>query len=239
MANFPLTRVLASAFTNRRFPFVTAEPLPTPERFWLTPRYVVNRIGDLLYQRTHPGDPWLTADSIKLLDTLLRPADRGVEFGSGRSTLWFAPRVATLTSIETNTQWHEKVTGQLKDRDVSNVEYILIPVDQPTECGDGPTAQIASAFPDASFDFALVDSYYRDHTAKAIMPKVKPGGMLIIDNINWHLPCGSKAPGTRPAELGPATAAWAEVGRELAGWRTIWTTNGVWDTAIFFRPLDR
>jgi predicted O-methyltransferase YrrM len=217
---------------------VTAVPVPTPERFYLTPGYIYSRVRDLLYQRTHPADPWLTPAAIGLLATLLHPTDRGAEFGSGRSTLWFAARVAALTSVETNTRWHEKVTSQLKDRGVDNVEYILIPEDQPMENGDGPYARTALAFPDASLDFALVDSYYRDYTAKFIMPKIKPGGILIIDNINWHLPCQSKAPGTRPAELGPATSTWAEIGRELAGWRTIWTSNGVWDTAIFFRPSD-
>jgi predicted O-methyltransferase YrrM len=184
---------------------MTAVPEPTPERFYLTPRYIYNRISDLFYQRAHPADPWLTPAAIGLLGTLLRPTDRGAEFGSGRSTLWFAARVAELTSVETNTRWHEAVTSQLKERGVSNVDYILVPEDQPAENGDGPYARTALNFPDASLDFALVDSYYRDHTAKFIMPKIKPGGLLIIDNINWHLPCRSKAPGTRPAELGPAT----------------------------------
>lgn len=216
---------------------VTAEPAPTPEGFWLTPRYVSNRIRDLLYQRTHPADPWLTPASIGMLSTLLHPTDRGVEFGSGRSTLWFAARVAELTSVETNARWHESVTLRLKERGVGNVEYILVPEDRPKENGDGPYPRIALNFADASLDFALVDGYYRDHTAKNIMPKVKPGGVLIIDNINWHLPCESKAPGTRPAGLGPATSTWAEIWQELAGWRRIWTSNGVWDTAIFFKPL--
>jgi predicted O-methyltransferase YrrM len=217
---------------------VTAEPLPSPERFWLTPRYVCNRIRDLVYQRAHPADPWLVPAAIGLLATLLRPTDRGAEFGSGRSTLWFAARVAELTSVETSTRWHETVTSQLKDRDVSNVEYILVPEDQPKENGDGPYARTALAFPDASLDFALVDGYYRDYSAKYIMPKIKPGGILVIDNINWHLPSQSKAPGTRPASLGPATSTWAEVWQELATWRRIWTSNGVWDTAIFFKPSD-
>jgi len=83
-----------------------------------------------------------------------------------------------------------------------------------------------------------VDSYYRDYTTRYIMPKVKPGGMLILDNINWYLPCESKAPGTRPVDLGPAGSTWAEIWQEIAGWRRIWTSNGVWDTAIFFKPLD-
>jgi predicted O-methyltransferase YrrM len=173
-----------------------------------------------------------------MLATLLRPTDRGAEFGSGRSTLWFAARVAELTSVETNAHWHETVSNQLKERGVSNVEYILVPEDQPRETGDGPYAQVALGFPDASLDFALVDGYYRDYSAKYVMPKVKPGGILIIDNINWHLPSQSKAPGTRPAELGPATNAWAEVWQELDGWRRIWTSNGVWDTAIFFKPSN-
>lgn len=214
------------------------EPVPTPERFYLTPRYVRDRVRDLLYQRAHPTDPWLTPAAIGMLSTLLHPTDRGAEFGSGRSTLWFAARVAALTSVETNTQWHEKVTNQLKERGVSNVEYILVPEDKPAQHGDSEYARIALTFPDASLDFALMDGYYRDYAAKFIMPKVKPGGILILDNINWHLPSQSKAPGTRTAELGPATSTWAEIGQELAGWRRIWTSNGVWDTAIFFKPVS-
>jgi predicted O-methyltransferase YrrM len=142
--------------------------------------------------------------AVGLLATLLQPTDRGAEFGSGRSTLWFAARVAALTSVETNARWHETVTNQLKDRGVSNVAYILVPEDQPMENGDGDYARIALTFPDASLDFALVDGHYRGYSAKYIMPKIKPCGLLIIDNVNWHLPCQSKAPGPRPAELGPA-----------------------------------
>ncbi len=29
-------------------------------------------------------------------------------------------------------------------------------------------------------DLALVDGAYRDHTAKSALPKIKPGGLLII-----------------------------------------------------------
>jgi hypothetical protein len=59
--------------------------------------------------------------------------------------------------------------------------------------------------------------------------------MLIIDNVNWYLPCQSKAPNSRTAALGPKTPIWAEVAAELAGWRSIWTSSGVWDTAIFIK----
>jgi len=60
--------------------------------------------------------------------------------------------------------------------------------------------------------------------------------MLIIDNVNRYLPCLSKAPSSRRPALGPVTPVWAEVADGLRGWRTIWTSSGVTDTAIFIRP---
>ncbi len=209
----------------------------SPARSHRTPRYVRDRTRQMIYERAHPDDPWLTPAAIRLLSTLLRPTDRGAEFGSGRSTTWLAARVAALTSVEHDPRWHEAVTAELKDRGLGNVEYILAAEDQPADRGgESAYAQAALAFPDASLDFALVDGRYRDYSAKFIMPKLKPGGMLIIDNVNWYLPCQSKAPNSRTAALGPAPGVWVEVWQELAGWRTIWTSSGVWDTAIFIRP---
>ncbi len=40
----------------------------------LTPRYVVNKSREILYNRHHPGEPWLTADAIAILSTMLRAA---------------------------------------------------------------------------------------------------------------------------------------------------------------------
>lgn len=201
-----------------------------------TPRYAYHRIRQLLYERAHPDAPWLTPAAIDLLSTMLRPTDQGAEFGSGRSTLWFATRVAALTSVEHDSRWHQRVTAKLKEHGIGNVDCILAPGDQPMERGgESAYAMTALAFPDASLDFALVDGHYRDHSTKLILPKIKPGGMLIIDNVNWYLPCESKAPNSRTQALGPATDTWACVWRQLATWRTIWTSSGVWDTAIFIR----
>jgi predicted O-methyltransferase YrrM len=201
-----------------------------------TPRYVYHRTRQLIYERGHADAPWLTPAAISLLESLLRPADRGVEFGSGRSMAWFARRVAALTGVEHDERWYETVTATLRARGLRNVDYILAPPDQPAEHGgDSAYARTALSFPDDSIDFALVDGHYRDYSAKFILPKIKPGGMLIIDNVNWYLPCQSKAPNSRTAALGPQTPVWAEVAAGLAGWRPIWTSSGVWDTAIFIK----
>ena len=202
-----------------------------------TPRYIVNRARLMLHERAHPDDPWLTPAAVDLLRSLLRPADRGLEFGSGRSTIWFAKRVNALTSVEHDERWHASVSARLKAKGLDNVDYVLAPAGQPMERGaESAYARTALAFPDESLNFALIDGRYRDYSAKFTLPKIKPGGMLIIDNVNWYLPCRSKAPNSRTDVLGPKTSVWGEVAAELAGWRTIWTTCGVWDTAIFIKP---
>jgi hypothetical protein len=64
-------------------------------RHW-TRRYVRDRARQALYQRTHPDAPWLTPEAIRLVDSMVRPA----EFGSGRSTLWLVRQCAHLISVE-------------------------------------------------------------------------------------------------------------------------------------------
>jgi predicted O-methyltransferase YrrM len=202
-----------------------------------TPPYIYNRTKLLFYERGHRDDPWLTSAAIRLLSSLLRPVDHGVEFGSGRSTVWFAQRVAALTSVEHDEQWYEAISARLKEQRLTNVDYILAPLDQPLAHGDrSEYARAALAFADASIDFALVDGAYREHSAKFILPKIKSGGMLIVDNVNWYLPSQSRAPASRTSMLGPDGEIWTQIADDLAQWRSIWTSNGVTDTAIYIKP---
>jgi hypothetical protein len=76
----------------------------------LTPGYIRNRLLVIYDEHRNPGNPWLTADAVRLLKQLLRTEDHGVEFGSGRSTLWFANHLGRLTSIESDKPWYEKVS---------------------------------------------------------------------------------------------------------------------------------
>jgi predicted O-methyltransferase YrrM len=202
-----------------------------------TPRYVYARTRQLLYERSHPDAPWLTPQATRLLEAMLLPTDRGLEFGSGRSTIWFAQQTGYLTSVEHDAAWHAEMCGQLKERELDNVDYILAPLEEPAELGAGTAyAQAALAFADASLDYALIDGAYREHTARHVLPKIKPGGILIIDNVNWYLPSATRSPSSRTPDLGPAGPVWTEIAAELARWRRIWTSSGVWDTAIFVRP---
>lgn len=201
-----------------------------------TPRYIRDRVRQALYQRAHPDAPWLTPEAIRLLGSMVRPTDVGAEFGSGRSTLWLAQRCAHLTSVEHDETWHAKVSGALADRGMTHVDYQRHPYDEPDVTGDRSAyARVAQNLADESLDFALVDGVYRDHVALFLLPKIRPGGLLIIDNVNWFLPSATLSPASVLPSGAPVTATWAEVGATLAQWRRIWTSCGITDTAIFVK----
>lgn len=63
------------------------------------PFYVAGRFQNWLYEKRHPDHPWLSPGAIAWLEQNLRPHMRGFEWGSGRSTLWLARRLTSLTSI--------------------------------------------------------------------------------------------------------------------------------------------
>jgi predicted O-methyltransferase YrrM len=205
-------------------------------RHW-TPHYVYARFRLMRYERAHPDYPWITSESNRLLASMLRPDDIGAEFGSGRSTLWFARHCQHLTSVEHDKEWHGKISAAIRDQGLSNVDYFHHSRDEPQETGDRSSyARVALSFDDESIDFVLVDGLYRDHVTRLMMPKIKPGGLLIIDNVNWCLASPTRAPYSRTPRTGHKDSSWAALARDLADWRTIWTTSGVTDTAIFIKP---
>jgi hypothetical protein len=135
-------------------------------------RYVYHCTRQMLYERGHGDDLWLTPAAIRLLESLLRPTDRGAEFGPGRSIIWFAERVAALISVEHDEQWYEAVSAKLKARQLSDMDYILARPDRVIELGvHGTYARTALGFPDAGLDSALVDGYYRDYTVNLYYPR--------------------------------------------------------------------
>ena len=93
----------------------------------LRPRYVADRVRLAVHQRLHPDAPWLTAEATEALDRWLRPEHVGIEWGSGRSTVWFAQRVGRLVSVEHDAGWHATVAAQLVANGITNVDYRLAP----------------------------------------------------------------------------------------------------------------
>lgn len=120
--------------------------------------------------------PWLTEEAIAFLEIFIEehPSAKILEFGSGASTLWFAKRNVELVSVEHNSEWFQKISGLLKDDSTSfRVNYILSKL---------PYYTITEQFPDEYFDLILVDGRNRKGCIFFSTPKLKNGGILMLDN---------------------------------------------------------
>jgi hypothetical protein len=154
--------------------------------------YLLRRIAYKFYEILHPNEPWLAQGAIQYCDRHLRNDQIGFEWGSGRSTAWFGKRLRKLVSIEYDQAWHGIVVEKLRRQNLKNVECRYIAVEhslsEPTSAHYLKTPQYVSAidqFEAESVDFVVVDGHYRQACVLAALTKLKPGGLLLIDNTNW------------------------------------------------------
>jgi hypothetical protein len=77
---------------------------------------------------------------------------------------------------------------------------------------------------------------YRSVCALEVIPKLRSGALLIVDNVNWFLPSKSRAPSSRAVTDSPLSPTWEQFASAVAGWELTWTENGVADTAIWRVP---
>ncbi|MHC1740931.1 MAG: hypothetical protein AB9897_07460 [Anaerolineaceae bacterium] len=201
-------------------------------------RYLVNRFKEKVYRSQHPDIPWLTPESVNFLETYLRPTDKGLEYGSGGSTIWLARRVRELTSVEHNLKWYSTINEKLQRIETNNVSFHYFPkvMDDPSG-KNSDYVQVVKTIPAASLNFVLIDGIYRAQCVLQSIPLLVPGGILVIDNVNKYLPSNSYAPNSRSFAERPIDEEWQQVLEILQHWRNYWTGNGVSDTAIYFKPM--
>jgi predicted O-methyltransferase YrrM len=203
----------------------------------LTPAYIVNRIREKWYRQNHPGEPWLTPAAVQFLKDYLKPWDQGLEFGSGGSTIWLARRVKLLTSVEHDVGWFQKVKQLLSEQNITNVSYIHTEVIlNGAQRKSLEYTSPAKLMQDESLDFALVDGRFRDECVNVVLPKLKKGAILILDNADVYLPSDCVTPNARSLTQGPISNEWAVFLDRVKDWRSFWTCNGISATAIYFKP---
>jgi predicted O-methyltransferase YrrM len=194
----------------------------------LSPHWLASKVALTLYEKRHPDHPWITREAIELFDALLRPHHVGLEWGSGNGTPWVARRCKSLISVEHHERWYQHVRELLTAEELTNVDYRLV--------SEAAYVATIDTLPDGSLDFVIVDGLFRDEAFLRSIPKLRPDGFVVFDNVNWYLPSESRTPHSRSRPDGPASPGFAEVDRETERWRIIWTSNGVNDTAIFIKP---
>lgn len=200
----------------------------------------------MLYQKKYPDHPWLTEDAIKFLSSYLKKSDVGLEFGSGRSTLWFAKRISHLTSVETDSIWFDKVKQAVNCNGIHNVTLIYLedtsclPEARQTDSKDIlKYNEIIKMFQPDSLEFVLVDGANRSFCANAAIEIVKNGGIIIIDNAEWFIPSDSVSPGAIKLSQPPYSLEWGKFLEKVKDYRCIRTTNGVWDTYIYIKLFKK
>jgi predicted O-methyltransferase YrrM len=189
----------------------------------------------------NPEAPWLTKDANKLLSSLLRKSDIGIEFGSGRSTPWLASRVSFLISVEHDMCWYNKVKNIMDRKGLNNFELLFFEQDQPKEKGHGSKyLSVFERFTEESLDFIFIDGIYRGACASLAPKFIKPGGLIILDDAQWYLPSNSVSLFSRSHKDGPASDDWEGFLRSVCNWRCIWTSDKcLHDTAIFIKANGR
>ncbi len=195
----------------------------------LSPRWIVQKTLLSIHETRHPNEPWITQRAVTLLDALLRPHYRGFEWGSGNGSAWVAERCASMVTIEHHAEWYAKVSEQMRSAGMGNVDYRLVSEDSYLD--------IISEFPDEHFDLVIIDGLFRGDAWLRSIPKLRPDGFIVFDNVNWYLPSTSKTPHSRSIADGPVSDEFAQVMELTKNWKTLWTTNGVNDTAIYFKPV--
>lgn len=200
--------------------------------YWTQPRYAVARLKLWTFEMKNPGLPWLTQDSIRLMGQLIRPTDVGMEFGSGRSTIWLAARCSHLESIEHNERWYKFLQEQISNS--SNVVYQFKSIETGSD-GKSDYLSPLEQRDSESLDFILNDGKKRDLVFELAISRLKKGGLLILDNAERYFPNPFKVPESIGNDVRAVSLSWQPLVHEVRSWRKIWTTNGVTCTLLLFK----
>ncbi len=155
------------------------------------PAKLVHRLRYWVWERRHPDLPWLTPGAVAFLQANLRPDMAGIEWGSGRSTRWYAARLRHLLSVEHHAGWYARVKAELEQSGARNVDYRSIPLSHPEREGTvphyeplPPYVSVVREFPEASLGLAVVDGHYRQACVREALSRLAPGGLLLVDDSN-------------------------------------------------------
>jgi predicted O-methyltransferase YrrM len=166
-----------------------------------------------------PERPWIVPAAIGWLRRRIRRRWRVLELGGGRSTVWFARRAGDVLAFEDDPVWvgwaRERITAQ----GLSGAEIRELPVER--------FVPELERLEGDRFDLVVVDflespEANRVDAVRAARAKVRPGGLLLLDDSD------------RPAYAGAyeLLRGWRE--RRFVGVKDGWPE--VCETAIFRRP---
>lgn len=99
--------------------------------------------------------------------------------------MWLVDHGASLTVVEHHPEWAK----QLRESLPKSVELMHVPPANEGNVKSGIESgyfdeyvNVAEKYPNATFDLVIVDGRARVECATHALPKIKPGGMLLLDD---------------------------------------------------------
>lgn len=178
--------------------------------------------------------PIFAVESIIFLRKLIRSRDdiRVFEYGMGRSSLWWAKNVHEYYGVEHDEEWYHQIVEKLKkvnpSVEKSRLFYRPFNISREYYGWENWTkppikdkhrdiyAETIQQFPDNYFDLVIIDGFERVRCARQVPEKIKPGGMVVIDDYE--------------------RLKYREADRIFKGWKRKVMGLGIQRTAFFVKP---
>jgi len=132
--------------------------------------------------------PWMVPGAVRFLNRHITARSVILELGSGRSTAWYAARASRVVSLESSDSWYAEVAEQLHRLRLDNCDLRLVSL------SDFPA--VIREQSDASIDVAVIDcqenaKVNRITCVEAVTDKLKPGGLLVLDDADRERYCSA------------------------------------------------
>jgi len=161
----------------------------------------IYKLNYRLFKNKHKETPWIAQEAILFLQKELDKTMKVLEYGSGFSTLFYARTAGHVVSVEHNKEWYDLISAEFAKRNADNINYVYIPRNNPETFSDaelknkfpelkdfetsrhyGDYFNFINTFPDEEFDFIMIDGRARVESFFSALPKLKKGGMIMLDN---------------------------------------------------------
>jgi hypothetical protein len=116
--------------------------------------------------------PWVTYSFIDFIKERINKTQHIFEYGSGSSTIFYAERAGSVTSVEHDKGWFDKV----KNTSPANAEMIFCQLEK-----DGEYAKKATLL-GKKFDIIIVDGRDRVNCCKYSVDALSENGVLVLDD---------------------------------------------------------
>ena len=147
--------------------------------------------------------PWLGIRAVDFLEHHVKPDFSVFEYGGGGSTLFWIDRVKRVITVEHDREWFGQLAALVQQQKFSGWTGLFVEP-EPGNLVANPDAAIPSHYAsmdnasqgknykkyvqtildysDDSFDVILVDGRARTSCLRDSFPKLKRGGLLVLDN---------------------------------------------------------